>query len=47
MAKMVRPDIYQMVAVLSTKVKEPNDSDQKKFLRMIKYLNGTKKNSLL
>ena len=29
-AKRVRPDIHQTVAVLSTRVKEPNKTDRKK-----------------
>ena len=45
MAKISRPDIHQTVAVLSTrvKVKEPNETDFQMLVRMINYLNGTKK----
>ena len=46
LSKTVKPDINQMVAVLSTRVREPNDTDWKKLARMIKYLNGTKKKYL-
>ena len=46
MAKIVIPDIHQTGAVLSTRVKEPNDTDWKKLVIMIKYLNGEKKKYL-
>ena len=42
MAKIERPDIHQMSAVLSNKVKEPNESDWKKLVIMIKYLDEIK-----
>ena len=45
--KRAIPDIHKMVVVLSTRVKEPNVTDCKKLVIMIKYLNGTKKNYLL
>ena len=41
-AKRAGPDIHQIFAVFSYWVKEPNDTDWKILLRMIKYLNGTK-----
>ena len=47
MAKRARPDIHQTGVVLSTRVKEPNDTDCKKFVEMIEYLNGTKESTLL
>jgi len=43
MSKRARPDIHQVVAVLSTRVKQPNDSDWSKLKRLIMYLNGTKR----
>ena len=46
LANKARPYIHQMVAVLLTKVKDSNDTYWKKFLRMIKYLNRTKKKYL-
>ena len=45
-AKIERPYIHQTVAVLTTRVKEPNENDWKKLVRMIKYFNGTNKNYL-
>ena len=45
-ANRVRPDIHQMIVVLSPRVKEPNDTDWQKLVRMIKYLNGTNKKYL-
>ena len=44
--KIVRPDIHQMLAVFSTRVKEPNETGWQKLAIMIKYLNGTKKKYL-
>ena len=46
MAKRERPDIHQMVAVLSTIVKKPNEIYYKKLVIMIKYFNWTKKKYL-
>ncbi|MGA0888342.1 MAG: Ty1/Copia family ribonuclease HI [bacterium] len=43
LSKRARPDIHQAIAVLSTRVKEPNESDWNKLVRMMKYLNSTKK----
>ena len=40
-AKREGPYIHQTAAVLSTRVKEPNDDDQQNLVRMIKYLNVT------
>ena len=40
-SKRARPDIHQTVAILSTRVREPNESDWHKLCRFIKYLNGT------
>ena len=44
--KRVIPDIYQTVVVLSTRVKEPNETDWKKLAIMEKLLNGTNKKYL-
>ena len=44
--KIEIPYIHKTVAVLSTRVKEPNDTDWKKLVRMINYLNRTNKNYL-
>ena len=38
--------IHQTVTVFPMRVKEPNDTNWKKLVRMIKYLNGTKKKYL-
>lgn len=43
LCKRARPDIQPTVAVLSTRVKKPKESDWQKLVRMMKYLNGTKK----
>ena len=45
-AKIVGQDIHQKIVVLSTRVKEPNDTDWKNLVITIKYLNGTKKKYL-
>jgi hypothetical protein len=42
LCKRARPDIQPTIAVLCTRVKEPNESDYTKLLRMMKYLNGTR-----
>ena len=46
MYNRVGPDIHQMVAVLSTRVKEPNETCCQNLVVMINYLNETKKNYL-
>ena len=43
MVNIVIPDIHQTAVMLSTRVKEPNETDWKKLARMIKYLNGINK----
>ena len=43
MAKRERPYIHQTSDMLSKRVKEPNVNDWKILVRMIKYLNETKK----
>ena len=46
MANIVRPDILQTVTVLLMRVKEPNETNWQHLVRMIKYINGTKKKYL-
>ena len=41
-ALRTRPDILMSVAYLSTKVKEPNETDKMNLIRIFKYLNGSK-----
>ena len=43
LSKRGRPDIHPTIAVLCTRVREPTEADAQKLLRMMKYLNGTKK----
>ena len=45
-AKRARPDIQPTVAVLATRVREPNESDWQKLLRLMKYMNGSQKKHL-
>jgi hypothetical protein len=47
LTKRARPDIQPTIAVLCTRVKEPNTSDWEKLVRMMKYLNGTRKLKLV
>ena len=42
LAKRARPDIQQTIALLCTRVRDPNESDWNKLIRMMKYLNGSK-----
>ena len=41
-SKRARPDIQPTIAVLCTRVKDSNEGDWKKLLRLMKYLNGTR-----
>ena len=41
LSKRARPDIHTAVAVLSTRTRDPNESDWHKLIRMMRYLNGT------
>ncbi len=41
LSKRSRQDLQTVVAFLSTRVREPDEDDWKKLLRMIKYLKGT------
>ena len=46
--KRARPDIHPTIAVLlSTRVKKPNEDDWKKLNRLLKYINGTRKDKLI
>jgi hypothetical protein len=40
--KRARPDIQQAISVLCTRVKDPNQADWEKLMRVMKYLNGTR-----
>jgi hypothetical protein len=46
LCKCTRPDIQPMIAVLCTRVKDLNEADWGKLVRLMKYLNGTKKKRL-
>ena len=43
LCKRSRPDIQPTIAVLSTRVKSPTESDWKKLIRMLEYLKETSK----
>ena len=43
LSKRSRPDIQPTIAVLSTRVKSPTESDWKKLSTMLEYLKGTLK----
>jgi hypothetical protein len=45
--KRARPDIHPTIAVLCTHVKQPNEDDWRKLERLIKYINGTRKDKLI
>jgi hypothetical protein len=45
--KRARPDIHPTIAVLSTRVKKPNENDWNKLHRLLKYINGTRKDKLI
>ena len=45
-SKRARPDIQPMIAGLCTRVKEPDGSNWSKLVRLMKYLNGTRKRKL-
>ena len=42
LCKRARPDIHTAIAFLSTRVREPDEDDWKKLIRMMQYLNGTR-----
>jgi hypothetical protein len=41
LCKRARPDTQQAILVLCTRVKDPNQADWEKLMRVMKYLNGT------
>ena len=43
LCKRSRPDIQPTIAVLTTRVKSPTESDWKKLIKMLEYLKGTSK----
>jgi hypothetical protein len=45
--KRARPDIHPTIAVLCTRVKKPNEDDWRKLHRLLKYINGTRKDKLI
>jgi len=47
LCKRARPDIHTGISVLTTRVKGPNEDDWKKLVRVLKYLNGTRKDKLI
>jgi len=46
-SKRARPDIAPTIAVLATRVKSPDEDDWKKLIRLLKYINGTRKDVLI
>jgi hypothetical protein len=46
LCKRARPDIQQAISVLCTRVRDPNQADWEKLVRVMKYLNGTKEENL-
>jgi hypothetical protein len=47
LCKRARPDIQQAISVLCTRVKDPNQADWEKLMRVMKYLNGTRNEYLV
>jgi hypothetical protein len=47
LCKRARPDIQQAILVLCTGVRDPNQADWQKLMRVMKYLNGTKEENLI
>ena len=45
-SKRARPNIQPMIAGLCARVKEPDETDWSKLMRLMKYLNGTRKRKL-
>ena len=45
--KRARPDIHLTIGVLCKRVKNPNEDDWNKLLRLLAYLNGTRKDKLI
>jgi hypothetical protein len=46
LCKRARPDIQQAILVLCTRVRDPNQADWEKLMRVMKYLNGTRDENL-
>jgi hypothetical protein len=46
LCKRARPDIQQAISVLCTRVRDPNQADWEKLMRVMKYLYGTKEENL-
>jgi hypothetical protein len=46
LCKRARPHIQQAILVLCTRVRDPNQADWEKLMRLMKYLNGTKEENL-
>ena len=44
--KRGRPDIHTAIAILCTRVRDPNEDDWRKFMQMMKYCNATRKDVL-
>jgi hypothetical protein len=47
MCKRARPDLHTTIAVLCTRVKNPNQDDWNKLVRLMKYCNGTRSDKLI
>jgi hypothetical protein len=46
LCKRARPDIQQAILVLCMRVRDPNQADCEKLMRVMKYINGTKGENL-
>jgi hypothetical protein len=46
LCKRARPDIQQAISVLCTRVRDPNQADWEKLMRVMKYLNSTREENL-
>ena len=42
LSKRARPDIHPVISVLATRIQSSNESDWRKLVRLMKYLNGTR-----
>ena len=45
--RRARPDIHLVVAVLTTRVQNPNKGDWKELIDLLKYRNGTREDKLI
>ena len=43
LCKRARPDVKPTTAVLATRIQKTNENDWKKLIRLLKYINGTRK----